>query len=60
MKELFLEELLTIQPQANKASEVAEDFFKVILEVHDKDARIKLLKGFIGLGEETSYTQPVG
>jgi len=51
MKELFLEELLTINPDPLKASVIAEDFLKVILEIHDKDSRIKLLKSFIGLGE---------
>lgn len=60
MKELFLEELLTINPDPLKASEIAEDFLKVILEIHDKDSRIKLLKSFIGLGEQASFTQPIG
>eukprot|EP00347_Sterkiella_histriomuscorum_P010131 403377483 len=59
MKDLFLEELLNINPHPQKAGEIAEDFLKVILEVHNKDSRIKLLKAFLGLGEQTSYTQPV-
>lgn len=59
MKDLFLEELLTINPQPLKAGEVAEDFINIILEIHNKDSRIKLLKSFIGLGEEVSFTQPV-
>lgn len=51
IKDLFIEELLTINPNPKKASEVAEEFLKVILEINDKDARIKLLQLFMGFGE---------
>ncbi|CDW88335.1 UNKNOWN [Stylonychia lemnae] len=60
IKDLFLEEILAINSNPQKASEIAEEFCRIILEVHNKDSRIKLLKQFLGLGEQSQFTQPVG
>lgn len=60
IKDLFIEEVLTINPNPKKATEKAEEFLKIILEINNKDARIKLLKLFMGFGESQPYTSPVG
>jgi len=51
MKDLFIEELLTLNNNPKKAGELAEEFFKIIIDISGKDSRIKLLKLFIGFGE---------
>lgn len=55
MKDLFIEELLT-NNSPKKAGELAEEFFKIIIDISGKDSRIKLLKLFIGFGEQNAYT----
>lgn len=60
MKDLFTEEILSMNPNPKQAAEVAGDLLKTILDIHNKDARIKLLKLFMGLGEDTAFSPPVG
>jgi hypothetical protein len=59
LKDLFIEEILHIDPNPKRAADIAEDLLKIILEICNKDSRIKLLKLFMGLGEINAYSQPV-
>lgn len=59
VKDAFIEELINDSQNTKKAAEVAEDFMKIMMECYDKDARLKLMKMFIGLGENKAYTQLV-
>ena len=59
IKDLFVDEILELTPNPTKAQDTANDLLKNILDLCSLDARIKLLKMFIGLGEAQALTQPV-
>ena len=55
-----MEELFVVTKDQAKVNELAEEYMQMIFDVQNKDSRIKLLKLFMGLGEERAFTQKIG